>query len=675
MKRNTIIKTVVVSVVLSAILAGCGSVVDEVNKLKDDIKKDVEKQFIEISGKAVDGYLQYATVCLDISKDGYCQEEEPSTQTGKNGSFTLNISPQIQESDDFNEAMLLVYGGKDVDTGADFRGKLLAPADAEIVNISPITTLVAKAVQREFDASKNLTKEEMREKIKASKKEVARIFDIDEDEITLDPVAVKDAKPYLIKHALKIQKAVEAMTDASENNDDIEKVYERLSENLKKAKASKGMDSLLDESFKDDVARTTVAKEITRNIEKAFEKLDGDLAKIGYITKEDLKRVKKRIKVERDEDDDLFKDNHDWDASYIKSGLEDIGIEIPTLAQIEAIKEKIGTDIRPGIIFDYEDNFKNSDNKELKEIYRDIEKEKERKKAQKEREKAKKDGNRVKFEKGMKLYEYDRYDRNIEYSEIYIGENDTITFKEFELRDENFVEVTGSEEEGGNEVEYILRNGNWEQRLDNAEINYRLNEKGVLILPSYNMHVFILDQKNISELFIPILGETIPMPQGSKESYLGFKQFANEYILHNKMKVNATLSEYIGKQCKIEYFTKTDGTICDNTTVKGKTSDGKWSVETKGDKKVLVVENSYLDDYDKSIEIYSELNGALFNGYKAIKGFDKDPELNYNGVAIEAIKKALIDSDIKKDDYYGDTFSTPVEPDTSMETGVKIGMK
>ncbi len=659
MKRNTLIKIVVISSVVSAVLAGCGSVVDDTS-----VQDDSVNQSIEISGKAVDGYLQYATVCLDISNDGYCQQEEPKAQTTKDGSFTLNISPEIQESDGFNEAMLLVYGGKDVDTGADFRGKLLAPADAKIVNISPITTLVAKAVQRELKSDKRFTKEEIREKIKASKREVARIFDIDEDDITLDPVALKDTKPHLIKHALKIQKAVEAMTNASEDDDAIEEVYERLAQNLEGALDSQGIDSLLDESFKDDMSRARVAKEITRNIEKAFEKLDGDLEKIAYLTKEDLKRVKKGEGVERGDDDDLFKDNHDWDAAYIKSGLEDIGIEVPSPAQIEAIRKKVGSDIRPGVVFDSEDDFKDSDNKELKEIYRDIEREKERKKAQWEREKAKKDGKRVKFEKGMKFYEFDRYDTDAGYSEILIGENSVITFKEFELRDKNFIEKTDSNDDSEDRVEYILRNGNWEQRVDSATINYRLDKDGVLTLPSYNMKVFILNQENISKLYIPLLGDVVSMPEGSKVSYLGFKHLSDEYILNSKMKMESgqvlkTLSEFVGQQCEMKYFTTVDGTECNNNTLGGKTLYGKWGIETKGDVEILTVKHSaFSNGYS---EIYAQLDGTLYRGFIEEKGFEKDPEPNYNNIAIDAIKKALIDGD------YGDNISIPVEVETEMK--------
>ena len=96
MKRNSLFKGIMLSVAVSAVLTGCGS------ETKSDINLDDENidkivKATTISGKAIDGYLQYSTVCLDISQDGYCQSTEPMTTTLKDGSFTLDISPEIQK--------------------------------------------------------------------------------------------------------------------------------------------------------------------------------------------------------------------------------------------------------------------------------------------------------------------------------------------------------------------------------------------------------------------------------------------------------------------------------------------------------------------------------------------------------------------------------------------------
>jgi hypothetical protein len=386
MKRNSLTKGLVVSVALSAFLTGCGSLDTIVDEVKDSVDSDlvekIEKQLstISINGKAVDGYLQYATVCLDMNKDGYCQSTEPMSTTEVDGSFKLDISPEIQKSDDFTEAMLLVYGGRDKDTGTDFRGKLFAPSDDKVVNISPITTLVAKAVQQELKEGKKLSKEEMKEKVEASKEQVAKVFGLEVEDLTKDPVAEKDSNPKLIKETLKIQKAVEAM-NIDGDNDDLEKLYEQLAEKLESVEQDKGIDALLDEAFVDD-AKIQIAKDVGTNIEKSFDKLDGDLEKIAFVTKQDMKKIKKDETIIRNNEDALFQDEIVWEDEYIKADLEEIGISNPSNEDIEKIKEQIG-DIKPGTIFDKKDEFKDLDDNNFKEIFDKIEQKEEDKKSKK----------------------------------------------------------------------------------------------------------------------------------------------------------------------------------------------------------------------------------------------------------------------------------------------------
>jgi len=110
---------------------------------------DGDTQTTTVSGKAVDGYLQSATVCLDLNMDGYCQiGEEPATSTKEDGSYSLTITAAQKNHKNFNRASILVYDGMDVDTGKRFEGKLLAPNDGTSINITPLTTLIAKTVEQ-----------------------------------------------------------------------------------------------------------------------------------------------------------------------------------------------------------------------------------------------------------------------------------------------------------------------------------------------------------------------------------------------------------------------------------------------------------------------------------------------------------------------------------------------
>jgi len=362
-KRNPVLKSIIVSVALSAVLAGCGS--------SSSSSDDTKVKSTQINGKAVDGYLKYATVCLDISKDGYCQANEPMTRTNEDGSFTLDIKPEVKNQKGFDEAMLLVYGGVDVDTGDEFKGKLLAPADRNEISVTPLTTIVAKMVQEDIKDQGDLSKDEIKQKIEDAKAKVAEALDVNVEDLTKDPVALKDTNSKLIKEALKIQKAIEAYK-VDGNRDDIEKVYEQLAKHLKKA------DQTIEKKDAQEILKEVLKEskylDIADNIDDAFENFDGDLQKVSHVTKEDLRKIKKDQNVKRSDSDwakykDYDKDK--WADEFIKSDLEDIGIEDVSYEDIRKIKEKIGngTTIKPGILKEIKVTIKNNDDESKKQIF------------------------------------------------------------------------------------------------------------------------------------------------------------------------------------------------------------------------------------------------------------------------------------------------------------------
>ena len=97
---------------------------------------------ITVSGKAADGYLSGATVCLDVDANMACGEDEPTATTVAGGAFTLTIPEDIDAAAhaivvEVSEATI------DEDTGLAV-GKpyvLSAPA-GESSFISPLTTVV-----------------------------------------------------------------------------------------------------------------------------------------------------------------------------------------------------------------------------------------------------------------------------------------------------------------------------------------------------------------------------------------------------------------------------------------------------------------------------------------------------------------------------------------------------
>lgn len=89
-----------------------------------------------IDGRAIDGYIEGATVFADANGNGVLDTGEASAQTGLNGAFALvgGAGP------------LTMVGGVDVSTGLAFTGALRA-SDSSTV-ITPLTTLVAALMER-----------------------------------------------------------------------------------------------------------------------------------------------------------------------------------------------------------------------------------------------------------------------------------------------------------------------------------------------------------------------------------------------------------------------------------------------------------------------------------------------------------------------------------------------
>jgi hypothetical protein len=363
MKRNSLTKGLVVSVALSAFLTGCGTIDD----LKNDFIEEIKQAYIE--GKAVDGYLQNATVCLDLNSDGICQETEPNTKTAKDGSYKLDISEDIEKNPDFYKAMVLVYGGTDKDTGVEFKGKLLASHDGKEVHVTPMTTLVAKAIQNELKSDQKLTQKELETIRSEHRQKVANLFGLSVDDIEKDPVAIKDTNPKLIQESLKLQKILEAI-NIDKDKDAIEDGYEKLAENLKDAGEEQDLNALLEKAYKDHT-HLNDAQKIVENIDKSFEKFkdDLDLSKIGLITKEDLKELERGEHVKVGQENRYFNDDIDWDKELIKSELDDHGVTDVTDDQIEAIKDKLGDNIEPGIIEKDLEKLKDEDDELMKGIF------------------------------------------------------------------------------------------------------------------------------------------------------------------------------------------------------------------------------------------------------------------------------------------------------------------
>ena len=93
-----------------------------------------------VSGRVADGYIQGATICVDINENGACDDDEPSTVSGNGGAYTLDIP---EDATDKPILSMVPPSAIDEDTGEAI-GKELhfsTPGDKPTF-LSPITTLV-----------------------------------------------------------------------------------------------------------------------------------------------------------------------------------------------------------------------------------------------------------------------------------------------------------------------------------------------------------------------------------------------------------------------------------------------------------------------------------------------------------------------------------------------------
>lgn len=100
------------------------------------------------TGKAADGYLQYANVCLDLNANKSCDDDEPSETTDENGSFTLDAT---QEQLNLHPLLVEVIANQTIDSDAPgillTKGySLSAPAGSDFV--SPVSTFIQNKIEK-----------------------------------------------------------------------------------------------------------------------------------------------------------------------------------------------------------------------------------------------------------------------------------------------------------------------------------------------------------------------------------------------------------------------------------------------------------------------------------------------------------------------------------------------
>lgn len=155
MSRQLPLKKKVITIVFSLWLTqllGCSQQNDSSNPAAQDTS-DQATATIQFSGAIVDGYLQNATLCLDLNDNQTCESStESTTQSDSSGHYTLSISPEVQNDSRFNHARIVGYDGEDLDTGLPFYQvyqTLIDTTEPDQHHVSLLSTLLAELMRLE----------------------------------------------------------------------------------------------------------------------------------------------------------------------------------------------------------------------------------------------------------------------------------------------------------------------------------------------------------------------------------------------------------------------------------------------------------------------------------------------------------------------------------------------
>lgn len=134
-----------------------------------------------LTGKAIDGYLKGALVCLDINANGLCDSTDPDDLTDSEGNYSLDVPVAI--ADLKPNLMVLALPGSTIDSDSENNQavesgySMSAPWDSK--NITPLTTMVVETI------STGLSQSEAEDAVK-------RQLNLELESIDDDYIALKD---------------------------------------------------------------------------------------------------------------------------------------------------------------------------------------------------------------------------------------------------------------------------------------------------------------------------------------------------------------------------------------------------------------------------------------------------------------------------------------------------
>ncbi|WP_369985271.1 MopE-related protein [Thalassolituus sp.] len=170
-------------------------------------REEQSEQAPTFSGKAADGYLASALVCLDLNANLKCDSDEPNAITDDQGNFTLEATEEQKAA---HSVVVKAIAGQTIDLDnpdetIDKPFTLTAPPGQEF--ISPLSTLVAKALKD----NPELTPEQAADKVR-------RAFGLPEGtDVTQDYIANADDITHQLAQRINATIA-NALANASEDS-------------------------------------------------------------------------------------------------------------------------------------------------------------------------------------------------------------------------------------------------------------------------------------------------------------------------------------------------------------------------------------------------------------------------------------------------------------------------
>ena len=232
------------------LIVGCG---ESTKKAIDNNQTEVldenssKENNSTLTGKVIEGEVSGATLFLDLDRDNELDDNEPSTKTKSDGSYSLVLTKEIRENKNYinKTAPLVVYGGKDIRTQEVFEDYLMAiREDSNVTNITPFSTLIAQSFfdKLEKTNSNKLQEINTKEEIAVIKKNLAKLFGIKENLLNKNPIELaKSGDITLLSNSIQLHKSAKSMKKAMKGQvktlkKSILKTYRSLAQSLRELK-------------------------------------------------------------------------------------------------------------------------------------------------------------------------------------------------------------------------------------------------------------------------------------------------------------------------------------------------------------------------------------------------------------------------------------------------------